>query len=113
MGLVAIWRDMGSGGFRVVLQLSRLRRRGALSLALYIGMGWVVVVAIKPLIISVATGGIVLLVLGGLAYTAGYLVLLLKKIEISPCHLAPVCAGRIICIFFPFCSMRTDFELTL
>jgi hemolysin III len=73
-----IW---GLAVFGVVLQLSRLRRWGALSLALYIGMGWVVVVAIKPLIISVATGGIVLLVLGGLAYTAGILFYCWKKMK--------------------------------
>jgi hemolysin III len=36
-------------------------------------MGWTVLVAIKPLISSVATGGIILLLLGGLAYTFGIL----------------------------------------
>ena len=41
------------------------------SLALYVAMGWVVVVAVKPLIAVLPTGGIVLLVLGGLAYTVG------------------------------------------
>ncbi|HVS62640.1 MAG TPA: hemolysin III family protein [Thermoanaerobaculia bacterium] len=40
-------------------------------LALYLAMGWAVVVAIEPLLESVAPGGIVLLVSGGLAYTAG------------------------------------------
>ena len=73
-----IW---GLAVFGVVLQLSRLRRWGALSLALYIGMGWVVVVAVKPLITSVATGGIVFLVLGGLAYTAGVLFYGWKKLK--------------------------------
>ena len=73
-----IW---GLAVFGVVLQLSRLRRWGALSLALYIGMGWAVVVAIKPLITSVATGGIVFLVLGGLAYTAGILFYGWKKMK--------------------------------
>ena len=81
MGLVAIWRDMGSGGFRGGVATVTLRRWGALSLALYIGMGWVVVVAIKPLIVSVATGGIVFLVLGGLAYTAGILFYCWKKLK--------------------------------
>jgi hemolysin III len=57
----------------IVFQLSLLRRWHALSLVLYVGMGWVVVVAIKPMIASVAAGGIVFLVLGGLAYTTGIL----------------------------------------
>ena len=65
-----IW---GFAALGLLLQLSPLRHRSGVSLGLYIGMGWVVVVAIKPLILSVATGGIVFLVLGGLAYTAGIL----------------------------------------
>ena len=78
----------------VVLQLSFMRRWRAVSLALYIGMGWVVVVAIKPLIVSVATGGIVFLVSGRAGLHDRHSVLWLEKNEISPCHLAPVCAGR-------------------
>ncbi|MFC1877827.1 hemolysin III family protein [Thermodesulfobacteriota bacterium] len=73
-----IW---GLAVFGVVLQLSFMRRWSAVSLALYIGMGWVVVVAIKPLIVSVATGGIVFLVLGGLAYTTGILFYCWKKLK--------------------------------
>jgi hemolysin III len=37
----------------------------------YVAMGWVGVVAIKPLVDSVALGGVLLLVAGGLAYTLG------------------------------------------
>jgi hemolysin III len=40
-----------------------------------------VVVAIKPLIVSVAAGGIFLLVLGGLAYTAGILFYRWEKLK--------------------------------
>jgi hemolysin III len=57
----------------VVCRLMLPRRLRAVSLGVYIGMGWAVVVAIKPLIASVASGGVVLLILGGLAYTAGIL----------------------------------------
>jgi hemolysin III len=65
----------------MVFQLSPMRRWHAVSLGLYIGMGWAVVVAIKPLIASVAVGGIVFLVLGGLAYTAGILFYGWKKLK--------------------------------
>jgi hemolysin III len=34
-------------------------------------MGWAVVVAVKPLFAAVAPGGLVLLLVGGLAYTTG------------------------------------------
>ena len=57
----------------MLLQLSRLKHWRTASIVLYIGMGWAVIVAIKPLIANVATGGIVLLVLGGIAYTSGVL----------------------------------------
>ncbi len=40
-------------------------------LALYLGLGWLAVVAVKPMLDSIAPGGIALLVLGGLAYTGG------------------------------------------
>lgn len=42
-----------------------------LSTALYIVMGWTVVIAVKPLIDHVPPGGIAWLVAGGLAYTGG------------------------------------------
>ena len=65
----------------VVLQFSLRRRWRAVSLGLYIGMGWAIVVAIKPLIVSVAAGGIVFLILGGLAYTTGTLFYGWKKLK--------------------------------
>lgn len=42
-----------------------------LSTALYIGMGWMAILVISPLSKSMETGGIVLLVLGGVFYTIG------------------------------------------
>lgn len=55
----------------IVLEIGFPRRWPAVSLVLYVAMGWVVVVAVKPLLAVLPTGGLVLLVLGGLAYTAG------------------------------------------
>jgi hemolysin III len=42
-----------------------------LSIVLYVAMGWLVVIAIRPLVASVSTGVLVLIVGGGLAYTLG------------------------------------------
>ena len=42
-----------------------------LSIVLYVTMGWLVVIAIRPLVASVSTGVLVLIVAGGLAYTLG------------------------------------------
>jgi hemolysin III len=41
------------------------------SLALYLAMGWLVVIAIKPLLERLPLAGLLWLVAGGLAYTAG------------------------------------------
>lgn len=54
----------------IVSTVSKCRCR-ALSIILYLGMGWVVVVAAKPLLSSVQTGGLVFLLTGGLFYTSG------------------------------------------
>lgn len=48
-----------------------LRRWPVARVGLYVGMGWAVVVAVKPLFAAVAPGGLVLLLVGGLAYTLG------------------------------------------
>jgi hemolysin III len=48
-----------------------LRRRPVARVGLYVGMGWAVVVAVKPLFAAVAPGGLVLLLVGGLVYTLG------------------------------------------
>ncbi|MFO7728248.1 MAG: hemolysin III family protein [Desulfonatronovibrio sp.] len=54
----------------VVNSVTRCRCR-TLSMILYVGMGWVIIVAIKPLLGSVQLGGLVFLLTGGLFYTSG------------------------------------------
>lgn len=55
----------------VLLEIFFPRRWPALAIGLYVGMGWTVVIALKPLLSALALGGLVLLVAGGLAYTSG------------------------------------------
>ncbi|MCP4995167.1 MAG: hemolysin III family protein [Gammaproteobacteria bacterium] len=62
-----IW---GMALFGVVLQLVAPRKE-KLSLALYMIMGWLVVIALEPMIDAVGTGGMLLLLVGGLCYTVG------------------------------------------
>lgn len=52
-------------------QTTTLQRRDGVSVAFYIAMGWIAVVAVKPILASVPLGALVLLLIGGLAYTAG------------------------------------------
>ncbi len=42
-----------------------------LSTAIYVAMGWVIIIAIKPLMASMEYAGLMLLVAGGLCYTGG------------------------------------------
>ena len=55
----------------VVLKLISGIRYPKLSMALYLGMGWVVLIAVKPLWLLMPMPGIILLFSGGIAYTAG------------------------------------------
>ena len=55
----------------IALQLFPRRRNERLSLILYLGMGWMAVAAIKPFVAGVETGGLILLLIGGLFYSLG------------------------------------------
>lgn len=55
----------------IVLRTTPLSRVPAVAVVLYVTMGWAVVVAGGPLVRGVAAGGLLLLLLGGLAYTGG------------------------------------------
>jgi hemolysin III len=50
------------------------------STLIYLGMGWLVLVAIKPLIAALPAGGLRLLVAGGLCYTGGAFFYLWKRL---------------------------------
>lgn len=51
-----------------------------LSALIYLGLGWLVVVAIRPLIAALDPAGLWLLVAGGLCYTVGTIFYVLKKV---------------------------------
>ena len=55
----------------VVFKVYSTGRFEKLSLAIYLGMGWCILIAIKPLWRTLQPTGLVLMALGGLAYTGG------------------------------------------
>lgn len=55
----------------VVFEFCECKPFKRISLWLYLCMGWMIVVAINPMLQNVSTGGLILLLAGGLAYTAG------------------------------------------
>lgn len=68
----------------VTMKMRRGVRNKLLSTALYIGMGWLVVVAARPLLLHVPLNGLLLLLAGGIAYTAGTAFYLAKHVPY--CH---------------------------
>lgn len=63
----------GLGVLGIVYKVFFTGKHEYFSTALYIALGWLVVVALKPLLASLPTGGMVLLVLGGACYSLGTL----------------------------------------
>ncbi len=66
--------------FGFITQVTPLRAHKSLSIGLYVGMGWAVVAATRPLFASVGTEGLLLLLFGGLAYTSGIVFYLNRRI---------------------------------
>lgn len=65
----------------LVIQFTPLKKVRALSITLSALMGWVVVVAAKPLMDNLAPGGLWLLLLGGLCYTGGIIFYLWRSLR--------------------------------
>ncbi|MHC4416130.1 MAG: PAQR family membrane homeostasis protein TrhA [Planctomycetota bacterium] len=64
----AVW---GLALIGVFLEAGARQRVRILSLVSYLGLGWLGAIAVKPLLDSVAAGGLALVLLGGLAYSGG------------------------------------------
>lgn len=63
-----VWAGVTAG---IVLKLAFWRRGERLGLALYLALGWCIVIAIEPLATTLTPLGLTLLVTGGLLYTLG------------------------------------------
>ena len=55
----------------IVLTAAAMSRFKVITMVLYIAMGWLIAIAVKPMLSRVGAGGLWLLLLGGIAYTAG------------------------------------------
>lgn len=64
----------------VIIELATGLKYKKLSLALYLGMGWLVVIAIQPMLQHVETGGLLLLLAGGLSYSLGVIFYIWKRL---------------------------------
>lgn len=79
-----IWLAAVAG---VILSFTNLKNAGKLETFCYVAMGWVVVIAFKPLIDVLSASGDMnifwWLVAGGVAYTLGAVVYMIKNVEFS------------------------------
>ena len=84
----------------IVFDAIMLERFHKIEMVLYVAMGWCIVVASKTLVASLAPGGLILLLAGGVLYTVGIIFYSLKKIRYmhSIWHLF-VLAGSILHYF--------------
>lgn len=62
------------------LELGLLKRYRRFAVLLYVAMGWVGIIAFRPLLMHLQTGGMVLLLAGGAAYTLGVPFYLWRKL---------------------------------
>jgi len=64
-----------------VLEVATRRKYKALSMAFYLGMGWLILVAVKPLYEALDTQALILMAVGGVAYTGGAALYALGKFK--------------------------------
>lgn len=74
--LALVWLVAAAG---VALKLAGCLRNRALSTGLYLAFGWLVIAAAQPLLGSLGRDGVLWLLAGGIAYTAGVLFFLLDQ----------------------------------
>lgn len=63
-----VWACAIAGTVLKIIYGNKLRK---VSTIIYLAMGWMIIIAIYPFVKNVETGGIILVVLGGLSYTVG------------------------------------------
>jgi hemolysin III len=73
----------GMGILGLVLKMVGVMRHPRLSTGLYLAMGWLIVIAIRPLWLKVPLPGILWLLAGGTAYTAGVVFFEAERVRYS------------------------------
>ena len=77
---IAVW---SIAIFGMVFQYKLIHSAKWISVSLYLLMGWLVVFMLDDLVASLASGGLYLLIAGGLAYTVGVLFYVKKSLPFS------------------------------
>lgn len=72
-----IW-GLAIGG--IVLKFFTIGKHRILSTLLYVGMGWIIVIAIRPLLANLDMQGVWLIIAGGISYSMGIVFYLIRRI---------------------------------
>ncbi|HYV06847.1 MAG TPA: hemolysin III family protein [Blastocatellia bacterium] len=86
--------------FGIVFKVFFVNRLEVLTTILYVAMGWVCVIAVKPLLAAVPVGGIAWLLAGGLFYTAGIYFFATKRVPYGHAIWHVFVLAGSICHFF-------------
>jgi len=78
--LITVWLIAATG---IILKFFFIGSFPKLSTVMYVLMGWVIVIALKPLINSMETAGLVWLLAGGLAYTFGAVLYQIQRLKFN------------------------------
>ena len=81
--LVAVWTLAAMG---VTLKLKVGFRYPRLSTAVYLSMGWMVLIVIRPLVAQIGLGGFVWVLAGGLCYSVGVIFFAWERLHYSHCY---------------------------
>ncbi len=73
----------GLGTVGAVMKIFTTHRLRFIGPMLYIALGWIVVIALKPLSAALPTGGLLLLFIGGVAYTSGVIFFLWDRLPFN------------------------------
>ncbi len=71
-----IWSGLGNSACRYWMKKERIKW---LSLSLYLGMGWMAIIIIKPMMDAVPSVGLMFLLAGGLSYSLGVIFYVRKQ----------------------------------
>ncbi len=93
----AVWGIAAAG---IIMKLFWTGRFRYLSTGLYLAMGWIVMIALKPLVSSLPLGGLILLGTGGLLYTLGTIFYLWKQLLFGHAIWHGFVLAASICHFF-------------